>query len=106
MANGEPVKDYRLSGVSLRESSHTGRPALEMRKPSLAFQNPAKEKLSDRNFMAWLPINFHDGRIDVDIAADLTPERAHSITGAVSLARFSLLFERAFPDTQKDFPVN
>ena len=62
------VGDFQLSGVSLRNHLQ-GQSAIEMRMPSSAYQDPAKERLTDRTFMARLPIDFHDGTIDVDMAS-------------------------------------
>ncbi|MGB8600858.1 MAG: hypothetical protein WCD42_01545 [Rhizomicrobium sp.] len=42
--------------------------------PPSDYQDPAKERLTDRAFMAWLPVDFHDGTIDVDIVSDLAPD--------------------------------
>lgn len=55
------VDDYRPSGVSRRPDAYHGEPAFEVRMPSSAYQGASKEKLADRNFMAWLPVDFGDG---------------------------------------------
>lgn len=68
------VESYRLSGVQLRPSAYRGSAALELRMPSSAYQDPAREQLSDRNFMAWLPVDFQDGTIEVEVASDLAPD--------------------------------
>jgi hypothetical protein len=76
--------DFRLSGVSLREATYQGQSAMEMRMPFSAYQDPAKERLTDRTFMAWL--NFHDGTIEVDIASDLAPDAPAYARGFVGVS--------------------
>ncbi|KQN50412.1 hypothetical protein ASE93_23325 [Serratia sp. Leaf50] len=66
--------DFILSGVSLETSEYQGRSALKMQMPFSAFQDPAKEKLTDRKFMAWLPLDFHNGTIDVEVASTLADD--------------------------------
>jgi hypothetical protein len=82
----DSVSDYRLSGVSLRLASYHDAPAFELRMPSSSYQDPKKERLSDRNFMAWLPIDFGDGTIEVDVASDLAPDAPGYARGFVGLA--------------------
>jgi hypothetical protein len=72
--------DFRLSGVSLELGTYKGEPAFKMTMPSEAIQDPQKEQLSDRNFMAWLPLEFGDGVVEVDVASEL-------VTGAPAYAR-------------------
>jgi hypothetical protein len=60
-----PISDFLLSGVSLERSTFKGEPVLKMTMPSEAIQDPEKEQLSDRNFMAWLPLDFRDGVLEV-----------------------------------------
>lgn len=83
---GVNVADYRLSGVSLSQGRYLGSPAFEMAMPSSAYQDPAKEQLSDRNFMAWLPLDFHDGTIEVDIASELAADAPAYARGFIGLA--------------------
>lgn len=82
----QQVDDYKLSGVTLRADTYLGKPAFEVRMPSSSYQDPAKEKLADRNFMAWLPIDFGDGSIEVDIASDLAPDAPGYARGFVGFA--------------------
>ncbi|SER28562.1 hypothetical protein, partial [Sphingobium sp. YR768] len=63
----ERVEQFRLSGVTLRESTYQGAPSFELTMPASSWQDPAREKLSDRNFMAWLPLDFGNGTIDVEV---------------------------------------
>jgi hypothetical protein len=80
------VSDFRLSGVSLRETTYLGQSAIEVRMPSSAYQDPTKERLTDRTFMAWLPAEFHDGTIEVDIAGDLAPDAPAYARGFVGVS--------------------
>ncbi|SFI00558.1 hypothetical protein SAMN05216304_101348 [Bosea sp. OK403] len=79
------ASDFRLSGVSLRQSDFRGAPAFELTMPSSAYQDPTKESLSDRNFMAWLPVDFSDGTIEVDVASELAPDAPNYARGFVGL---------------------
>jgi hypothetical protein len=83
---GSRAADFQLSGVSLRQASYLGRSALRMQMPSSSYQDPARESLSDRDFMAWLPIDFQDGTIEVDVASDLAPDAPDYARGFVGLA--------------------
>lgn len=83
---GDAVETYRLSGVQLRRSTYQGSPALEMRMPSSAYQDPAKEELSDRDFMAWLPVDFQDGTIEVEVASDLAADAPDYARGFVGIS--------------------
>lgn len=103
------VDEFRLSGVSLRSSSYKGAPAFEMRMPASAYQDPAKEQLSDRDFMAWLPVDFHDGTIEVDVASDLASDAPDYARGFVGLAfridsagRFENIYLRPTNSTAPD----
>ncbi|QOK99335.1 alpha/beta hydrolase (plasmid) [Ralstonia pseudosolanacearum] len=80
------VGAYRLSGVQLRPSTYLGSAALELRMPSSAYQDPAREQLSDRNFMAWLPVDFRDGTIEVDVASDLARDAPAYARGFVGIS--------------------
>jgi len=54
--------------------------------PSSAYQDPTKERLTDRNFLAWLPMDFHDGTIEVDIASDMAPDAPSYARGFVGVS--------------------
>ncbi|WP_273808884.1 MULTISPECIES: LamG-like jellyroll fold domain-containing protein [unclassified Pseudomonas] len=79
-------EQFKLSGVSLRPSVYQGSNALEVRMPPAQYQNPLQEALSDRNFMAWLPMDFGDGTIEVDLASDLAADAPDYARGFVGLA--------------------
>lgn len=78
--------DFHLSGVSLRETTYQGKPAFEITMPSADYQDPTKEQLTDRTFMAWLPLDFHDGTIEVDIAGDLALDAPAYARGFVGVS--------------------
>jgi hypothetical protein len=80
------IGDFRLSKVVLSKTRYLGSAAFEMRMPSHFYQDPSRERLSDRDFMAWLPLDFHDGTIEVDIASDLAPDAPAYARGFVGLS--------------------
>lgn len=78
--------DFNLNGVSLREKIFQGRDAIEVTMPSSAFQDPEKETLLDRDYMAWLPTDFRDGTIEVDVASVLELDAPAYARGFIGLA--------------------
>jgi hypothetical protein len=80
------VSDFRLSGVTLNEARYLGSPALEMRMSAADYQDPTREVLTDRNFMAWLPVDFGSGIIEVDVASDLAPDAPDYARGFIGVA--------------------
>ena len=80
------MNEYKLSGVSLRENTYLGEPAFEIRMPASSYQDPKKEKLADRDFMAWLPVDFRDGSIEVEVASDLAADAPYYARGFVGFA--------------------
>lgn len=54
--------------------------------PPSAWQNPAKEALSDRDFMALLPVDFGDGVIEVEVKGALAPGAPAFARGFVGIA--------------------
>jgi hypothetical protein len=85
-ASASSVADFRLSGVTLERATYLGVPAFRMMMPSSATQDPAKEPLTDRDFMAWLPVEFRDGVIEVEVASDLAPDAPAYARGFIGLA--------------------
>ncbi|TCP32411.1 hypothetical protein EV292_10843 [Sphingomonas sp. BK235] len=79
------VDAFKLSGVKLQQDTYQGVSALKMTMPSSATQDPTKEALADRDYMAWLPLNFHDGTIDVDVASDLSADAPRYARGFVGV---------------------
>lgn len=103
------IDAYRLSGVTLRPSTYQGSAAFELRMPSSAYQDPAREPLSDRDFMAWLPVDFQDGTIEVDVASDLAPDAPAYARGFIGLTfridekgRFESIYLRPTNSTVDD----
>ncbi len=103
------VSDFKLVGVSLRADRYLGQPSFELRMPASSYQDPTRESLSDRNFMAWLPIDFGDGSIEVEIASDLAPDAPDYARGFVGLAyriddegRFENIYLRPTNSTADD----
>jgi hypothetical protein len=80
------VSEFRLSGVSLVETHYKKQAALEVRMPSSSYQDQSKERLLDRDFMAWLPLDFKNGTIDVDVASDLATDAPAYARGFVGVA--------------------
>lgn len=105
----EKVEQFRLSGVTLRESTYQGAPAFKLTMPASSWQDPAREKLSDRNFMAWLPLDFGNGTIDVEVASDLASDAPAYARGFIGLAyridaqgRFENIYLRPTNSTAPD----
>jgi hypothetical protein len=86
MSSEYSVADFVLSGVSLCWSQYQGGPAFALEMPTSSYQDPAKEQLSDRDFMAWLPLDFHNGSIEVELASDLAPDAPEYARGFIGLA--------------------
>lgn len=80
------MQDFLLSGVALSQQAYKGEQALEIKMPPSAYQDPSKEALKDRNFMVWLPLDFHNGTIEATIASDLAPDAPDYARGFVGLA--------------------
>jgi hypothetical protein len=103
------VGDYRLSGVSLEQVTYKNQPAFLMTMPAEAIQDPNKEQLADRDFMAWLPIDFRDGVIEVDVASELVENAPAYARGFIGVTfridkdgRFESLYLRPTNSTADD----
>ncbi|MCF3641258.1 hypothetical protein LXM94_14875 [Rhizobium sp. TRM95111] len=101
--------DFILSGVSLEQSSYKGEPAFRMTMPSEAIQDPQKEKLADRDFMAWLPLDFGNGVIEVEVASELVENAPAYARGFIGLTfridrdgRFESIYLRPTNSTAND----
>jgi hypothetical protein len=79
------ISDFHLSGVSLEHSTYKDERAFKMTMPSEAIQDPQKEKLSDRNFMAWLPMDFGDGVVEAEMASELAADAPAYARGFIGL---------------------
>lgn len=105
----QKIEDFKLSGITLRSDSYLGEPAFEVRMPSTSYQDPTKEKLADRDFMAWLPIDFGNGSIEVEVASDLASDAPDYARGFVGFAyriddqgRFENIYLRPTNSTAAD----
>lgn len=78
--------DFTLSGVSLACGLYQGSDAFEIRMPASSYQDPRVEQLTDRDFMAWLPIDFGDGMIEVEVASVLAPDAPDYARGFVGVS--------------------
>jgi hypothetical protein len=76
---------FRLSGVSLELGTFNGEPAFKMTMPSQAIQDPLKAQLADRDFMAWLPLDFGDGVVEAELASELVPDAPDYARGFIGL---------------------
>jgi hypothetical protein len=65
---------FRLSNVPLDETQYDGKDAFVVTMPPGSAQDPSKGPLTDRANLAWLPTDFHNGTIEVDVAAVLAPD--------------------------------
>lgn len=72
-ASPTSIADLVLSGVSIESGHFKGREGFRVAMPAAQWQDANKETLTDRNFMAWLPGDFKNGTIEVDIASTLAP---------------------------------
>ncbi|WP_220446048.1 DUF1080 domain-containing protein [Novosphingobium umbonatum] len=73
---------FRVNGVELAKDSE----GLRLSMPRQYWQDPAREALADRDFMAWLPIDFHNGVIEAEVKAGLAPGAPAFARGFVGLA--------------------
>jgi len=80
------LADFIRSGVSLEQAEYLGQKSIKMQMPPEKFQDPQKEILTDRAFMAWLPVDFHNGSIEVDIASTLASGAPAYARGFLGLA--------------------
>lgn len=67
-------EDFILSGVSLERCIYKCYAAIQMTMPRETIKAPEKEILTDRNFTAWLPLDFCDGEIELWVASELVIE--------------------------------
>ncbi len=79
-------EDFILSGVSLERGLYQHYPDFHMTMPREAIQAPEKERLTDRNLMAWLPLDFCDGEIELWVASELVPEAPAYARGFIGVS--------------------
>ena len=80
------VGKLNLSGVEVRPFRFKDRDAIEVTMPVSSWQDPAKEALKDRNFMAWRALDFADGTIELDVASRIAPNAPAYARGFIGLA--------------------
>ncbi|MFS2221709.1 hypothetical protein [Pantoea sp. B65] len=85
VSSDREISDFLLSGVAVEHGIFNGEPAFKMTMPAAAMQDPRKETLSDRNFMAWLPVDFGDGTVEVDVASELAADAPDYARGFIGL---------------------
>lgn len=84
-------------GVDVDVVGHDG---VRVSLPRKHWQDPQREPLSDRDFMALLPVDFHDGVIEVEVKGELAegaPEFARAFVGLafrVGQGRFESIYLR------------
>jgi hypothetical protein len=74
------------NGVLVSDGNFDGRASIQVTMPSSATQDPSKETLIDRDYMAWQPVEFHNGKIEVDVASVLAPDAPSYARGFIGLA--------------------
>lgn len=90
------ISDFAATGVELTKDAQGWRIEL----PRRYWQDPAREALADRDFMALLPADFHDGVIEVEVKGELAegaPEFARAFVGLafrVGKGRFESIYLR------------
>lgn len=96
LPQGPRLADFTANGVELTQDGEGLRVAV----PPGLWQDPQRETLSDRDFMALLPVDFRDGVIEVDVKGDLAqgaPDFARAFVGLafrVGQGRFESIYLR------------
>jgi hypothetical protein len=92
----EDIASFQVRGVQLQQSQYQGQQAFKMSMPATSYQNPDTEVLTDRAMLAWLPVDFTDGTIELDVASTLAadaPAYARGFIGVAFRIRDDLSFE-------------
>lgn len=76
------VKDVQAKGVDVVADKEGLRVSL----PRASWQDPAREPLSDRDYMAIIPLDFRDGTIEVEVKGALDPAAPAFARGFVGIA--------------------
>lgn len=76
------IDQIEAKGVDLA----VDRDGLRLSMPRQFWQDPAKQKLADRNFMALLPIDFADGTIEAEIKSEIDEQAPDFARGFVGFA--------------------
>jgi hypothetical protein len=72
----------QAKGVELAQDKE----GLRVTLPRASWQDPAREPLSDRDFMALIPIDFQDGTIEIELKGDIDPSAPTFARGFVGIA--------------------
>ncbi len=98
------ISEINANNVDLSKDSDGFRVAM----PRHAWQDPAKESPTDRNYMAIVPVDFHNGEIEAEIRGDLSPDAPGFARGFVGFAfriaegRFESIYLRPANGTSLD----
>jgi hypothetical protein len=76
---------FKFSSVLAKESVYKGKKVIEVTMSPELYQDPQKEVLTDRPNLAWLPVDFHDGVIECDVAAVLSPDAPGYARGFIGI---------------------
>lgn len=76
----------RPQGVTIEKASFGGKDAYRVTMPANKNQDPEKEVLTDRDFMAIAPVDFGDGVVSVNLASALSEDAPSYARGFIGLA--------------------
>ncbi|MHC1711379.1 MAG: hypothetical protein AB9872_04425 [Solidesulfovibrio sp.] len=79
------LKGFKLSSVLAKDSTYKGKKVIEVTMPSELYQDPKNEVLTDRPNLAWLSVDFHNGVIECDVAAALSPDAPDYARGFIGI---------------------
>lgn len=74
--------DVQAKGVDVAQDKE----GLRVTLPRASWQDPAREPLSDRDFMALIPVDFQDGTIEVELKGAIDPAAPAFARGFVGIA--------------------
>lgn len=83
----QPLGQFALADITPRNVDVAqDKDGLRVSMPRQFWQDPAREKLSDRDFMALLPVDFYDGTIEAEIMSTVDPQAPDFARGFVGFA--------------------
>jgi hypothetical protein len=82
----QDIAAFRVSGVQLRHSTYQGEHAFKVVMPGASYQNPDTEVLTDHVMLAWLPVDFSDGTIELDLSSTLALDAPAYARGFIGVA--------------------
>lgn len=80
------ISKFKLSGVSLRQSIYQGEEVFKVTMPASSYQHPDRDILTDRALIAWLPIDFRNGSIELDLVSSLAADAPVYARGFIGVA--------------------